>query len=54
VFYLLASSQLSFAQSIGRFFVPTFIGNVIGGVALVAALGHAQFMAQGRNGVQAE
>jgi formate-nitrite transporter family protein len=35
--------------TIGRWFlgfmIPTFIGNVIGGVALVAALGHAQVVA---------
>jgi formate/nitrite transporter FocA (FNT family) len=25
-----------------QFFIPTLLGNVIGGIALVAALGHAQ------------
>ena len=27
---------------IAQFFIPTLLGNVIGGLALVAALGHAQ------------
>jgi formate/nitrite transporter FocA (FNT family) len=30
---------------LGRFFVPTLIGNSVGGVALVAALNHAQVVA---------
>jgi hypothetical protein len=33
---------------IGGFLLPTLLGNTIGGVALVAALAHAQFMAGGR------
>jgi formate/nitrite transporter FocA (FNT family) len=48
VFYLVATSQISFVHSVAAFLVPTFIGNVIGGVALVAALNHAQFMATGQ------
>ena len=30
------------------FLIPILIGNIIGGVSLVAALAHAQFMAGGR------
>jgi formate/nitrite transporter FocA (FNT family) len=48
VFYLVATSEISFAHSLKIFFLPTLIGNVIGGVSLVAALAHAQFMAAGR------
>lgn len=34
--------DISWAQAIGGFIVPTFIGNVIGGVALVSGITHAQ------------
>ena len=48
VFYLVVTSEISLARAVTGFFVPTLIGNVIGGVALVAALAHAQFMAGSR------
>lgn len=42
VFYLVATGELSFGAYVGSFLVPVFLGNTIGGVALVAALNHAQ------------
>jgi formate/nitrite transporter FocA (FNT family) len=44
-FYLVATGQLSLGGAFYRFVVPTLVGNVIGGVSLVAALAHAQFVA---------
>ncbi len=42
-FYLLTSGTISTAHSFGHFLLPTLIGNVIGGVALVAVGAHAEF-----------
>jgi formate/nitrite transporter FocA (FNT family) len=42
VFYLVVMRSISFATYSTQFFVPTLLGNLIGGMALVAALGHAQ------------
>jgi formate/nitrite transporter FocA (FNT family) len=42
MFYLVVTGSLSWGAYIAHFFVPTLIGNVIGGLSLVAALGHAQ------------
>lgn len=50
-FYLVAISDLSFFHCVGGYLVPTLVGNIIGGVSLVAALGHAQFVAAGRDQV---
>jgi formate/nitrite transporter FocA (FNT family) len=44
-FYLVALGELSPGRCFGGFIVPALIGNVIGGVLLVALLAHAQFMA---------
>ncbi len=44
VFYLLSTGQTSLWRSFADFLIPAFIGNVIGGVSLVAALAHAQFI----------
>ncbi len=41
-FYILLAGEASFAELATRFFVPTVLGNIIGGVAFVAALNHAQ------------
>lgn len=41
-FYLVFSGALTPADYVGRFFVPTLIGNVFGGTALVAALNFGQ------------
>ncbi len=42
-FYLVATGALGFWHSIGSYVLPAFIGNVIGGVALVAVGAHAEF-----------
>ncbi len=47
-FYLVVTGELSLWRCVTGFLIPTLIGNVIGGVSLVAALAHAQFMASGR------
>lgn len=47
-FYLLVTGESSLGASLAGFVLPTLLGNTIGGVALVAALAHAQFMAGGR------
>jgi formate-nitrite transporter family protein len=40
--YLVASGLSSLAHYLGAFLVPTLIGNVLGGVSLVAAFNHSQ------------
>ncbi len=42
MFFLVIEKSLSWSGYFSRFFLPTLLGNVIGGVSLVAALGHAQ------------
>jgi formate-nitrite transporter family protein len=42
MFFLLVKGSLSWGEFLGGFFVPTLIGNIVGGTSLVAALGHAQ------------
>ncbi len=42
VLYLVAGGQVGWGVFVWRFFTPTLIGNVIGGVSLVAVLNHAQ------------
>jgi formate/nitrite transporter FocA (FNT family) len=42
VFYALAANTTTLAIVLDRFFLPTLIGNAIGGVAFVAALNYAQ------------
>lgn len=42
MFFLVATHVITWKAYIAQFFLPTLIGNVIGGFALVAALGHAQ------------
>jgi formate-nitrite transporter family protein len=44
-FYLLITGAETWGGYISKFFVPTLIGNIIGGVSLVAFLGHAQVVA---------
>ncbi len=39
--YLVATDQISLWHYLGHFFVPTFLGNTIGGTSLVALLNHA-------------
>lgn len=45
--YLVTTGQASWGQYLGGYMVPTLIGNVLGGVALVAGLNHAQVIAGG-------
>lgn len=42
MFFLVVAKSISWATYLTQFFIPTLLGNVIGGLALVAALGHAQ------------
>jgi formate/nitrite transporter FocA (FNT family) len=42
MFFLVASKSISWGTYITQFFLPSLLGNMIGGLALVAALGHAQ------------
>jgi formate-nitrite transporter family protein len=42
VFYLVAARAISMGTYLTAFFVPTLLGNIVGGVSLVAALGHGQ------------
>ena len=39
--YLVMTGQISLGHYLGHFFVPTFLGNTIGGTSLVALLNHA-------------
>jgi formate-nitrite transporter family protein len=43
--YLVATGQLGVGGFATRFLIPALLGNIIGGVSLVAALAHAQFVA---------
>ena len=45
MFFLVATGAESWGFYLGRFLVPTLLGNIIGGVSLVAFLGHAQVVA---------
>jgi formate/nitrite transporter FocA (FNT family) len=40
--YLVVTHSISWATYFTAFFLPTLLGNIVGGVSLVAALGHAQ------------
>jgi formate/nitrite transporter FocA (FNT family) len=42
MFYLIVTHSSSWGTYATQFFLPTLLGNIIGGVSLVAALGHAQ------------
>jgi formate-nitrite transporter family protein len=45
VLYVVALGDLSFSGYLLRFMIPTLVGNIIGGVSLVAVLNHAQVVA---------
>jgi formate/nitrite transporter FocA (FNT family) len=42
MFFLVVTHSISWGTYVLQFFLPTLAGNVIGGLSLVAALGHAQ------------
>ncbi|KAM3094741.1 formate/nitrite transporter family protein [Phormidesmis sp. 146-35] len=42
VLYLVMTGTATWAQYFGQFLMPTLLGNIVGGVSLVAALNHAQ------------
>ncbi len=42
VFFLVCSGQAPWQWAVGGFIVPALIGNILGGVALVAVVNHAQ------------
>lgn len=42
MFFLIANHSISIETYLVRFFLPTLLGNVAGGLSLVAALNHAQ------------
>lgn len=46
-FYLVSTGMLSLGNCLTHYLVPTLIGNIIGGVALVAVGAHAEFMEAG-------
>ncbi len=48
MFFLIVSGHEAWGAYLQQFFLPTLIGNVVGGVSLVAFLGHAQVVA-GKN-----
>ena len=42
MFFLIVTKVITWKVYVAQFLIPTLLGNVIGGFALVAALGHAQ------------
>jgi formate-nitrite transporter family protein len=46
-FYLVTTGAQSFARAAFGYMLPTLLGNILGGVSLVAALNHAQVVAGG-------
>jgi formate-nitrite transporter family protein len=44
VFVLVVLGKLTFLRYVTSFFLPTLLGNIFGGVSLVAALAHAQVL----------
>ncbi|MCA1595771.1 MAG: formate/nitrite transporter family protein [Chloroflexi bacterium] len=52
VFYLACTRELSWTAVILGYSLPALVGNIIGGVSLVAALNHAQVVAGGGSGKQ--
>ena len=47
VFALASGGQIGWTDAFGGFIAPALLGNIIGGVALVAAVKHAQFSGSG-------
>ena len=51
-FFILAAGKASLADFFVRFFIPTLLGNIIGGVAFVTAINHAQVSRDRKRGVR--
>ena len=49
VFYVVTSGAVTWGQYFGGFMIPTLVGNIIGGVTLVAALNYGQVAPTKRN-----
>ncbi len=47
VFLLASSGEVSWGEALGGFTLPSLLGNIVGGVALVGFLGHAQVKSGG-------
>jgi formate-nitrite transporter family protein len=45
MFYEIAAGNMTWGHYLAQFLAPTLAGNIIGGVSLVAFLGHAQVVA---------
>lgn len=46
VLFLVTTGALSWTHYLGGYMVPTLLGNILGGVSLVAALNHAQVVSE--------
>jgi formate/nitrite transporter FocA (FNT family) len=46
VLFLVMTGALPFSHYLGGYMVPTLLGNILGGVSLVAALNHAQVVSE--------
>jgi formate/nitrite transporter FocA (FNT family) len=49
IFFMAVAGEVSWLNVIVHYLIPTLIGNILGGVALVAAINHAQ-VTSGRKG----
>jgi formate/nitrite transporter FocA (FNT family) len=45
ILYLAVAGHIGYLQAIMEYMLPTLLGNIVGGVSLVAALNHAQVVA---------
>jgi formate/nitrite transporter FocA (FNT family) len=52
--YLATTGAASWGQCLGGYMLPTLLGNILGGVSLVAALNHAQVVSGKSKGPHAE
>jgi formate-nitrite transporter family protein len=50
VFYAAVTGATTWGAALGHYMAPTLLGNIVGGVSLVAALNHAQVHAGGKAG----
>jgi formate-nitrite transporter family protein len=46
VFFLSTTGAIPVHQAVGGYILPTLLGNILGGVSLVAALNHAQVVSR--------